>query len=148
MVDTKKLYYVYDIPPAGEPMRGILPGKPAPKYPHLSVHGINRAGISGSFVVSAWAIPPDGDAQLVGTEAVLSWWHVSGCGNCQAHLEAPVHFALEGWSTDYAKKTDFKVLVHTRDKPHGKKPSNLYLGIRSEPEESDGSNAVRFEIHE
>jgi tyrosinase len=52
----------------------------------VSVSGINRTPIRGSFVVSVFA-NVGGQRVPVGTEAVLSRWNVSGCANCQTHLE-------------------------------------------------------------
>src|SRR5262249_10563444 len=53
----------------------------------VHVRGINRGRIRGSFLISVFA-NIDGKRQHVGTEAVLSRWHVQGCANCQTHLEA------------------------------------------------------------
>ena len=53
----------------------------------ISVRGINRGRIRGSFLISAFA-NVDGARQHLGTEAILSRWHVEGCANCQTHLEA------------------------------------------------------------
>ncbi|KAK3817568.1 MAG: Monophenol monooxygenase [Benniella sp.] len=86
----------------------------AQKVPFLTVSNIDRAKIAGSFVVSAWAGSGDGDKILVGTEAVLSRWQVTGCQNCQNHLDVRVHIPMEGWSRNDAKKLNFEALVHTR----------------------------------
>ena len=59
----------------------------------VQVSGINRAKIAGSFVISAFA-NDDGKREYVGTNAVLSRWHVEGCMNCQNHLEAKATFPL------------------------------------------------------
>ena len=59
----------------------------------VSVSGINRAGISGSFLISVYA-EIDGTRRHLGTAAVLSRWHVEGCMNCQTHLEAKATFPL------------------------------------------------------
>lgn len=100
---------------------GSLDDQPAPRAAAatsglpsrvVSVRGINRAGISGSFLISAF-VTRDGARQRLGTEAVLSRWHVEGCMNCQTHLEARAHFAL----SDPAKEMtpdDVEVEVHTR----------------------------------
>ncbi|KDN61568.1 hypothetical protein CSUB01_04162 [Colletotrichum sublineola] len=80
----------------------------------LTVGNINRAAIAGSFVVSAWAVREDGTRLLVGTEAVLSRWHVAGCQNCQNHLGVRAHIPIEGWSEEEAKRTRFEVRLHTR----------------------------------
>lgn len=59
----------------------------------VSVRGINRTTIRGSFLISAFATV-DGTRHHLGTESVLSRWHVEGCMNCQTHLEARAHFAV------------------------------------------------------
>ena len=59
----------------------------------LRASGINRAGIRGSFLISAFATV-GGKREYIGTEAVLSRWHVEGCMNCQNHLEATAFFEL------------------------------------------------------
>ena len=63
--------------------------------PERTVHvgGIDRAKIRGSFLIAAFA-DVDGKRQHIGTEAVLSRWHVEGCMNCQNHLEATAAFRL------------------------------------------------------
>jgi tyrosinase len=67
-------------PAAAEPGRTVVVG------------GINRGGIGGSVLISAFA-NVGGTRQHLGTEAVLSRWHVEGCANCQAHLEARAAFS-------------------------------------------------------
>jgi tyrosinase len=52
----------------------------------VSVSGINRAPIRGSFLVSVFG-NVGGQRVHVGTEAVLSRWNVQYCANCQTHLE-------------------------------------------------------------
>lgn len=59
----------------------------------VRVSGINRARIRGSFLISAFA-KVDGKREHIGTEAVLSRWHVEGCMNCMKHLEATALFQL------------------------------------------------------
>jgi tyrosinase len=59
----------------------------------LRISGVDRAKIRGSFLISAF-VNVDGKRQHLGTEAVLSRWHVEGCMNCQNHLEATAHFGL------------------------------------------------------
>jgi tyrosinase len=59
----------------------------------VHVRGINRARIPGSFLISAFATV-DGKREHIGTDAVLSRWHVEGCMNCQRHLEATASFRL------------------------------------------------------
>lgn len=102
-----QLGYNYDIPDGR--LLGPQPKEPAPV---LSVGGIDRGTISGSFVVSAWAVDNHGP-RLVGVEPVLSRWRVSGCRNCQNHLETGAHFQLDGWTREEAETTRFEAKVHT-----------------------------------
>jgi len=44
-------------------------------------------------LISAFA-KVDGKREHIGTEAVLSRWHVEGCMNCMKHLEATALFQL------------------------------------------------------
>lgn len=131
MVDWTKLGYSYEY----EGVHGTTPaperGSPPPSAPVpptdltpvLVVSNINRANIGGSFLVHAWASLPDGGSDgnkvLVGTEAVLSRWHVSGCINCQKHLEVRVHMPLHGWSREQAENMRFDIAVVTRQDAGG-----------------------------
>ncbi|KAK1986205.1 hypothetical protein LZ30DRAFT_778531 [Colletotrichum cereale] len=114
VVNIARLGYTYDDDDAGAPPTAAGPPRSGPPPMVLAVGNINRATIAGSFVVSAWAVKEDGSRSLVGTEAVLSRWHVAGCQNCQNHLEVRVHIPIEGWSEEEAKRTRFEVGVHTR----------------------------------
>lgn len=86
----------------------------------VHVAGINRGAIRGSFLVSAFA-EIDGRIQRLGTEAVLSRWHVEGCANCQTHLEVradipiPVAMTRSGPGLAAAAVGPVKVQVRTRD---------------------------------
>lgn len=80
----------------------------------VRVHGINRASIRGSFLISAFATI-GGERQHLGTEAVLSRWHVEGCANCQTHIEARAFIALRGVPEAVADSKSIVVEVHTRD---------------------------------
>jgi tyrosinase len=80
----------------------------------VTVRGLNRARIRGSFLISVFA-HVDGKKQHVGTEGVLSRWHVEGCANCQTHLEARASIGLHGALAQQADKTQFEAEVHTRD---------------------------------
>lgn len=82
----------------------------------LHVSGINRARIRGSFLISAFVVI-DGKPIHVGTEAVLSRWNVTGCANCQTHLEAAASFALPDALIEAAPGGDVQhaVVVHGRD---------------------------------
>lgn len=64
------------------------------KPPHvLEISNVNRAAAKGSFMVTAEAIV-NGKKQVIGHEAILSRWNVSGCANCQTHLEVKAHFSV------------------------------------------------------
>ena len=80
----------------------------------VRVSGINRGAIRGSFLISVFAYI-DGKRQHLGTEAVLSRWHVQGCMNCQTHLEAKAFIPLHGVPPAAADATKIEVEVHTRD---------------------------------
>ena len=67
----------------------------AESAPKVHVTGVNRGHVSGSFLISAFA-KVDGERKLIGTEAVLSRWHVEGCANCQTHINASASFPLHG----------------------------------------------------
>jgi tyrosinase len=80
----------------------------------VRVTGINRATIRGSFLISAYATV-GGEKLHLGTEAVLSRWHVAGCANCQTHLEAKAFFGLHGLREETVQNAHFDVEIHTRD---------------------------------
>lgn len=90
--DITALGYDYDY-------SGILSGPPqatadtARSSRAIYVSGIDRTKIKGSFLVSALA-EVDGEQHHLGTEGVLSRWHVEGCANCQTHLRASATFPL------------------------------------------------------
>jgi tyrosinase len=81
--------------------------------PAIRVSGINRAAIRGSFLISAFATV-DGERRHVGTEAVLSRWHVDGCANCQTHLKVRAAFPL-GMAAKALTSDHVEVVVRTRD---------------------------------
>ena len=80
----------------------------------VRVAGINRAQIRGSFLVSTFAVV-DGERHLIGTEAVLSRWNVSGCANCQTHVETKAAVPLHAFNAAVVDRAAFEVEVHTRD---------------------------------
>lgn len=81
----------------------------------VTVRGLNRAGVRGSFLISAFA-EVDGTRHHLGSEAVLSRWHVEGCMNCQTHLEARAHFAIPH---ERIAHDDVQIEVHTRPANEG-----------------------------
>ncbi|GKT90672.1 LOW QUALITY PROTEIN: tyrosinase [Colletotrichum tofieldiae] len=117
VVNITRLGYIYDnvsAPPRAGPPRSQSPLV-------LTVGNINRATIGARL--SSRRGPSRRTGLLVGTEAVLSRWHVAGCQNCQNHLEVRAHIPIEGWSKEEAKKMRFEVRVHTR-KLEGAKDGN------------------------
>lgn len=80
----------------------------------VTVRGINRARIRGSFLIQVFA-HIGGKKRHVGSEGVLSRWHVEGCANCQTHLEARASISLRGALARQADSTKFEVEVRTRD---------------------------------
>ncbi|MER8929199.1 tyrosinase family protein [Mesorhizobium sp. M0767] len=80
----------------------------------IKVAGINRARIPGSFLVAAF-LTIDGERQLVGTEAILSRWHVDGCANCQTHVEAKAFIGLHPFAASTVQNAQFEIEVRTRD---------------------------------
>lgn len=79
----------------------------------ITVGGVNRAAISGSFLVTAYATV-DGERRHLGTEAILSRWHVEGCMNCQTHLEARAHFPIHAEVADAVASGGVEVELRTR----------------------------------
>lgn len=111
VVDIEAMGYTYQQPQHD----GLQAPPPAQPAPILALSGVNRAAIGGSFVMSAFAVSRDKKERiLVGTAPVLSRWHVSGCANCQNHLEVQANFQLTGWSKEDAEKADFEAVLHTR----------------------------------
>jgi tyrosinase len=82
--------------------------------PKVHVTGIDRGHIRGSFLIAAFA-DIDGERKLIGSEAVLSRWHVEGCANCQTHLKAGATFPLHGLAADQLGDDAIQVEVRTRD---------------------------------
>jgi tyrosinase len=92
---------------------------PAPT-PMLRISGINRAEISGSFLVSIWASSDEDEGeQLIDVEPILSRWHTQGCANCQTHLNVKTFVPLHGWAEEKARAATFRVKLHTRKNPAG-----------------------------
>ena len=89
------------------------------------VHNISRTQYEGSFVIRLYARGHDGKEVEVGREPILSRWDVTGCANCQSHLDVnlyvPIDAAtldlLEGPADRTGKKAEIEwlVKVQTRD---------------------------------
>ena len=98
MVDIEnQLGYTYD-----ERELGTLEATPEPKIVGLAkVSNINRASLTGSFVIRTFAQSQLQQTPLeIGREAVLSRNNISGCANCQNFLDirsyTPIDEALLG----------------------------------------------------
>jgi tyrosinase len=65
-------------------------------------------------MISAYAVV-GGKKQHLGTEAVLSRWHVAGCANCQTHLEAKAFIGVPQLRAKAAEDGQIEVEVRTRD---------------------------------
>ena len=79
----------------------------------VRVSGINRAAISGSFLISVFR-NVEGKQTLIGTRAVLSRWSVQQCANCQTHLEAKAFMPLHGLQDASLTESAFEVRIQTR----------------------------------
>ncbi|HET7487184.1 MAG TPA: tyrosinase family protein [Acidimicrobiales bacterium] len=90
---------------------------PQPPAGVISIRGVNRAAIRGSFLLSAFGTV-DGTRQHLGTEAILSRWHVEGCMNCQTHLEARGHIRLHDEVAAALDPDSVEVEVRTRGREH------------------------------
>lgn len=110
----KQLGYTYgpgSLEPAKSSARAVATSGPSRM---VTVRSLNRARIRGSFLISVFA-HIDGKKRHVGTEGVLSRWHVEGCANCQTHLEARASIRLPGALARRADSTQFEVEIRTRD---------------------------------
>ncbi len=111
----------------------------------IHVTGINRGAIRGSFLISAFAVV-DGKKQHLGTEAVLSRWHVEGCANCQTHLQASAVIPVRSVSPEGRAEGEallaagqVTVEVMTRDGPLPQFRPAAVAGASARP-------AFRFEL--
>ncbi|KAJ9638430.1 hypothetical protein H2199_007119 [Coniosporium tulheliwenetii] len=115
------LKYTYASPPHSQPNAPLLGAPRAPAPPTLRVSGLNRAAISGSFVLSVYAtLEGNTTPQLVGVESVLSRWHTSGCANCQNHLNVKAFVPLHGLTHEEAQKAEIRVGKVTRRAVEGR----------------------------
>ena len=74
----------------------------------VTISGINRATINGSFVVMAYATI-DGVKYLVGAEPILSRWKVTACRNCMMHLDVTCDFSLSQFTDQQIDEAVFEV---------------------------------------
>lgn len=128
-----QLGYTYG-PGSLEAPRALAAAPVAASARTISVRGINRGRIRGSFLISAFA-NVGGKRQHVGTEAVLSRWHVEGCANCQTHLEARAILGLQtlGESATSVAKDQIEVEIRTRDGRLGQ-PAAMAALARTSPD--------------
>jgi tyrosinase len=129
----RQLGYTYGPGSLGETAGGAraLATEAAPNEPKVHVTGINRGEIRGSFLISAFA-EVDGERKLIGSEAVLSRWHVEGCANCQTHLKAGASFHMHGLSPERLGDDAIQVEVRTRDGLLGGRPRGLRALVSSD----------------
>lgn len=113
-IEASPLGYTYDTV--------VSPPDPPPRQdsesPYLRVSGISRSSIAGSFVLAVWGETEDKpEPILVGFEPVLSRWHVSGCANCNTHLNVMMFLPLDsntwGSSHDKINNARFSAVVYT-----------------------------------
>ena len=122
--------YVYDSHRSNELNNGKADLYAPPKLeavPVIEVSNVNRASIGGSFMINVY---DKTTGTLVGTEAVLSRWHVSGCANCQNHLDVRTHIGLHGWTKKDADEGTFEVLLQSRNPVDAKR---LNMGFVADP---------------
>jgi tyrosinase len=110
-----------------EPHAGLQADAPA-RVVHVS--GINRAAVRGSFLISTF-VDVDGERQHLDTEAVLSRWHVTGCANCQTHLQARTAAALPALLAGQEAAPNVHVEVHTRDGLLGGRAASPHAAVSS-----------------
>ncbi|KAI1196686.1 hypothetical protein F5X97DRAFT_304471 [Nemania serpens] len=92
--------------------------------PRLRIPNLSRRNISGSFVISVWVKRDEAQKyELISADAILSRWNLSGCDNCQDHLDFEHYVPLLGWSKEDAQLTHgqekFAYKLHTRQAPDG-----------------------------
>jgi tyrosinase len=95
----------------------------APAMRTVHVAGLDRAKITGSFVIAAYA-EIEGVKRLVDVDPVLSRWSVKDCANCQNHLEATADFAVPE-----ALAEGVEVQVHTRAGTIGRADAGPSAGV-------------------
>jgi len=81
----------------------------------VSVRGINRSNIAGSFVISLFA-NIEGKNVRIASQGVFSRWSVQGCMNCLNHVEASAYFSVP------------KVILGAKGEKKGQEPLvNVFL---------------------
>lgn len=81
----------------------------------LTVTGIDRALIQGSFIMKAYASVTDANGKTreyyLGHKSILSRWNVVHCANCLTHLDVVAHFPLSAMPADDVPKAEFRVKI-------------------------------------
>jgi len=155
VADIAKLNYSYEYtgilnpvdPMPGKGFAHVPPSLSEQSSPVMSISNISRARIGGSFVVTAWATPKDGsrEAVLLGAEAVLSRQHVTGCANCQKHLQVNLRVPLRGFSREQAEEHKYNVIVHTRDRRAPTRPGDKdHAGYGAQPSHQEPEFKLHF----
>lgn len=101
----------------------------------VRVSGIDRSKISGSFIVAAYT-QHNGARRLIGADAVLSRWTLTGCANCQTHLRAGSQFQV---ASSNLVGDPVEVVIHTRRGPIGDVPQTFHSAgqLRAMPTQVD-----------
>ncbi|KAF5519562.1 Tyrosinase [Colletotrichum aenigma] len=119
VIDTVKLGYDYT-KPQWQKANAAIREADAVNAPKLTVSGINRSKIRGSFIVSTWVKGQNGEPEkVIDIKPVLSRWEVDSCENCQNYLDVRSHTQLTNFTEEEIEGMDFFALVHTREHPDG-----------------------------
>ena len=120
----------------GKPKTSSLARKQSTNVKKLRVSGINRGPIRGSFVISAFVTIGD-KKYHIGSEAILSRWNVTGCANCQTHLDVRTHFDLDSIPEKLQSSANFDVEIVTRDTNTNKTLLAEYTAAKIKPFQLD-----------
>ncbi|KAJ0341912.1 hypothetical protein COL154_005979 [Colletotrichum chrysophilum] len=119
VIDTVKLGYDY-AKPQWQKVNATIREADAVNAPKLTVSGINRSKIRGSFIVSTWVEGQNGGPEkVINIKPILSRWEVNSCENCQNYLDVRSHTQLTNFTDEEIEDMDFFALVHTREHPDG-----------------------------
>ncbi|KAF3799704.1 Tyrosinase [Colletotrichum gloeosporioides] len=119
VIDTVKLGYDY-AKPQWQKFNVTVREADAVNAPKLTVSGINRSKIRGSFIVSTWVKGQNGEPEkVIDIKPILSRWEVDSCENCQNYLDVRSHTQLTKFTEEEIEDMDFFALVHTREHPDG-----------------------------